>query len=80
MGSEYFFERKHDSNTLTPNPSPKGRGEQFYIFKHRDNFVSLSLWERAGVRVLEPATYPKRDSKKFNAMICKNLEVLGYGE
>jgi len=79
MGSEWICERERDSNTLTPNPSPKGRREQ-YTSKPREQFISLSLWEWAGVRVLESGTNPKRESQKLDAVIRKNLEVLGYGE
>jgi len=37
-----FQDLKHPKITLTPVPSPKGRGV---------TFCSLALWERAGVRV-----------------------------
>ena len=73
MGSDW-------KKPLTPNPSPEGRGEQTTLPKARKASVSLSLRERAGVRVLECGTYQERALGKLDAVVWNNLGVLGYGE
>ena len=72
MGSDWggYGEVVASSDTLTPNPSPRGRGEH----------ISLSPWERAGVRVLDCGTFQMKEAEKLDAVICKNLGGVGYGE
>ena len=58
--------------TLTPGPSPAGAGEggQFTLSIGRAEFLTLSLWERAGVRAPYKPASTSRSFCAISSMCC----------